>query len=597
MNILFDKLKEELHFLGVLCILILAMMFAKIGEVRSAEWNNNATADWNVDGSWTNPVTFPNAIDAIADFSKLDINANRTISLEADITIGHMLLGDPSGTSRYTIQNGSSGNLTFDVSSGRASIRQLSATGTNYLDATVLMNSPLDIINESTSTLYVRSPINNIGNDLKFSGNGTISNSNQATAIFSGAGNIIIDGVYFDIRGPTHAYTGNLILINGGSVMEFSNNLGPGPFLIYDGVFKMYWGGSLTRTLGTGAGQVAFLGGIGGFSGQGATGSSMTLNNNASFEVVWGSAHFKPDVLVLQSDTANQSGDSTFNNDIDLNGAFRTVTNLKVNNADDGFARMTGDIRTSSGTAGLIKTGPGVLRLSGSNSYNGGTVINAGILEFESSGAIGGSGRNVFVATGANVATRYAMDNAFLNRMVESSNVFSVCLGLNSSNDLDFNSNTGATLPNAILGTRGNRTYDGTITPNNSTYRLGGGHYGVLTVSSTLGGSNGLVVYGDVTLTGTISYSQNTDVMAGTLIMNSINTNNSVSTMTIAATGATVNLNFTGTTTLQSLYIGATEQNAGIYGAGGNALAQITGTGNVLVTGSLSPPGTIIQLR
>ena len=41
---------------------------------------------------------------------------------------------------------------------------------------------------------------------------------------------------------------------------------------------------------------------------------------------------------------------------------------------------MSGASSNSTGTAGLSKTGDGMLVLSGSNTYNGGTTVNAGML-------------------------------------------------------------------------------------------------------------------------------------------------------------------------------------------------------------------------
>ena len=592
------RLKKEFYKNFRLVVMLIAVFFTATLPIFAAEWNTNANGDWNVNGNWTNPGTFPNAIDAVADFSKLDITANRTVSLEADLTLGYMLLGDSSGSSRYTIQDGASGNLTFDVSSGKSSVRMLNNSGLHYLNTTMFMNDDLNIINESTTDiLYIYGPIENNGYTLTFSGNSDISVNTQGTAILSGSGNIIVDDVYYNTRGPSHTYTGNIILVNGAEMLVDDNNFSTGTLILKGGVMLNYWSDTYTNTLGTGTGQISIQSGNSGISGQGSSGTRFRFNNSAAFEMVWGSTHFNPNIFVLSSTRANANGDTSIENDIDLNGSDRTIECRKENTDDGGYARLEGDIRTSSGTAGIIKKGIGVLRLSGSNSYNGTTLVDEGILEFESSGTIGGTGRSVFVSTGANVAARYAMDNSFLNRLAESSNVFSVCLGLNSTNDLDFGSATGATLPNAILGVRGNRTYSGTLTPANSAYKLGGGHYGTLTVSSTLGGANSLNCYGAVTLTGTVSYSGDTSVESGTLTVGSINSNNATSTVTVD-TGATMDLNYSGTMTVQYLYIGGTEQVPGVYGPGGNTShAEITGTGNMNVTGALNPPGTIIQLR
>ncbi|MBU6326397.1 MAG: autotransporter-associated beta strand repeat-containing protein, partial [Verrucomicrobia bacterium] len=177
--------------------------------------------------------------------------------------------------------------------------------------------------------------------------------------------------------------------------------------------------------------------------------------------------------------------------------------NLVVNNAataSTGSLTISGNIGDGSSGKTLTKIGVGTLILSGTNAYTGGTSINNGSLQFNSSGAIADSGRNVTVASGAVAAAGYAMDNAFLNRLSENSNAAVIALGAASSNNLDLSSATGANLPNAFLGATGAFAYSGSLTPGSNGFRLGGGG-GTLAASSVLGGTtNGLTVGGNVTL-------------------------------------------------------------------------------------------------
>ncbi len=69
-----------------------------------------------------------------------------------------------------------------------------------------------------------------------------------------------------------------------------------------------------------------------------------------------------------------------------------------------------------------------------------------------------------------------------------------------------------------------------------------------------------------LTLSGANSYSGDTTVAVGALQLNSANTNNQASTVTIAATGATLLLNFGGSDTVDKLFIGNTQQPLGTYG-------------------------------
>ena len=71
-----------------------------------------------------------------------------------------------------------------------------------------------------------------------------------------------------------------------------------------------------------------------------------------------------------------------FRNPVNLNGADRTI-NVDDNPASAAdYTVMQGAVTNSTGTAGLIKTGDGVLCLtSASNNYNGNTTITGGVLQ------------------------------------------------------------------------------------------------------------------------------------------------------------------------------------------------------------------------
>lgn len=102
---------------------------------------------------------------------------------------------------------------------------------------------------------------------------------------------------------------------------------------------------------------------------------------------------------------------------------------------------------------------------------------------------------------------------------------------------------------------------------------------------------------GTLTLSGTCSYSGDTTVTEGTLSLPNDNTNNDASTVSIATTGAILDLNFAGTDAVSALVIGGVPQAAGIYEAVGNPgsgteIPQISGSGSLTVTPSGSPYDT-----
>jgi hypothetical protein len=81
-----------------------------------------------------------------------------------------------------------------------------------------------------------------------------------------------------------------------------------------------------------------------------------------------------------------------------------------------------------------------------------------------------------------------------------------------------------------------------------------------------------------------LSYSGNTTVSEGKLTLNQINTNNSASTVTIAA-NAVLNLVFSGNQTVDKLYLNGVQSAAGTYDSS-NSGGAITGTGSLVVTSS-----------
>lgn len=216
-----------------------------------------------------------------------------------------------------------------------------------------------------------------------FTGNGTFY---ERTFGFSG--NIAAAGAGYGITKSgtswmglygSNTYSGTTA-VNGGILRLSSANALPGGTGVSGGISALTLNGGVLelatgnfeRNLGTASNQFQITGGSSGFSSKGAH-RYVRVNDDAAQELVWGSASFTPTVLVLNK--SNSSDHSiTFFNPLDLNGATRTV---QVNAHT---AYMPGAIRTSSGTAGITKTGVGTLLLTGAKTYNGDTTIGGGIL-------------------------------------------------------------------------------------------------------------------------------------------------------------------------------------------------------------------------
>lgn len=151
----------------------------------------------------------------------------------------------------------------------------------------------------------------------------------------------------------------------------------------------------------------------------------------------------------------------------------------------------------------LSKSGAGTLVLSGDNSgVTGGMVLAGGATVFESPASIAGSSRNAAIGTTGTAAfgpgfSSGDLATALANRITADS-TGTIAVDHHAATDFDFNT---LGLTAAYLGAVANQTYTGTLTPNGTTYRLGGGG-GTLSLptANALTGNNGLDVRGSVTL-------------------------------------------------------------------------------------------------
>jgi autotransporter-associated beta strand protein len=342
-------------------------------------WNGTSNQDW---------VTGSDAVFGVA------ATAGGAVTLASPTTVESLTFNQFTGT--YTL--GTAGQ-TITLNAG---ITKNAGSAAVSIISPVTLGAAQSWTNNSTGTLTTANGANLITNGgyqltVDGTGNTTFGVINNDAASITGSGDLVKNGSgTLALCGVNAAFTGN-VTVNAGVLRVTKPTSINGNLNLAGGVYEHYWSDAYTRTFGTGAGQIQITGGVSGFSENGATGVTFTLNNNAAFELVWGSALFNPSTFVLQAATAQAGSSLTLPNKIDLNGASRTV---EVNQtAGTVTATMSGVIRTSSGTAGLTKTGSGLLILSGTNTYNGGTTISNGTLRFPKIVSMPASG-DVAVNTG-----------------------------------------------------------------------------------------------------------------------------------------------------------------------------------------------------
>jgi len=183
---------------------------------------------------------------------------------------------------------------------------------------------------------------------------------------------------------------GVLRLDNSGALHSTSNLVFEGGR--FGGILELGYDG-FSRELGTSLfpNQISWTG-DGGFSAYGGA-RSVTIGGNGGNPLIWASTeHFIGDghALLLSSRYANDV--ITFANAIDLNGGQREV---RVERGEDAaHAILSGVLSGTDG--GIRKTGDGLLRLTGTNTYSGATRIEAGALR----GAPSNTASNIVLAGG-----------------------------------------------------------------------------------------------------------------------------------------------------------------------------------------------------
>ena len=500
---------------------------------------------WNNGGS---AVTWTSGDDAIFGGPS---TAGGAVTLASPTTVNSLSFNTFTGI--YTL--GTAGQaitlnsgITLSASSGAATfVSPLTLGGVQ----TWTNNSPNNASTTSGS-LNINGTLNLNGNALTIGGSGLTSFGNAAGAVISGAGGINVTGGRLWLgagQAPAHTYSGDTTITGGAVVMISANASANSNININGGVLESYWTAGLTRTLGTGATQLRITGGESGFGMNGNNGATFNLGGS----ITWGDVNFNPSKFLLQTQYSQGTSALTFSSAINLNGANRTVL-ASGGLAGTATSTLSGNLTNSTGTAGLIKEGAGLLSLSGTNTYNGGTTISAGILKFTKTASMPSTG-NVTVNSGATLAVDVGQAGEFTGATSGAGSFGGLLAGTGvGSSTVTYSGDVGVGID--ITGT--NVTYAGNIAnPAGST-------------SLSLVKLNG----NNLTLTGASTYTGRTRINGGGILVGSIGNTGLASSplgtndVMIDFTGGGGELEYTG--------VGETT----------NRLIDITGTAGTIRTGS-----------
>lgn len=274
-------------------------------------------------------------------------------------------------------------------------------------------------------------------------------------------------------------------------------------------------------------------------------------------------------------------------------------------------------------TAVVQNSATSTLTLSGANTFSGGLYIKAGTVKLGNIAAAGNAANTIYLgdaATGSNVTLSITINSSSMKTnpiSVVAGNTGTATLnfahtattgyvkglitlnshdlivantanltgriegGITGTGSLTFTNNALINVAAGTINTIGNITFSHTGTSgmqiyttdslnNTGTITNNGTSTGVVTITAPIGSNVTAIVQNSATskmiLSGTnTSYAGTTTVSTGTLEIGKSNSLGSASSVIIAASGATMYLNFNGTNTVKSLKLGNSTKAKGVY--------------------------------
>ena len=505
-------------------------------------WNTDASGNWSDTNKWSGG--FPaNGAGNTADFSTLNLTANRTVTLEAPRSIGTLKFGDTTGTQTWLLTASNNSVLTLDPGSGSSpaiAVNQNTATiaaplaGTDGFTKSGAGTLILATNNSFSGTLNVDTAQASSGNDgvLKIAAAGglgnltaiNIQNQNSASSslqLDGTAGSIVASApialngrnsatTAIDNVAGTNTLSGNLAINVGGANYWIQSDAG---LLTLGGTISAAATGSRTFTF-LGPGNTTISGVLA--DGNGTVNATKTGTGTLTF---------------LGANT--YSGITTISSGALQIGNGGSTGALGTNNVTDNaalifnLASAVNAPNAITGTGTVAKLGTGTLTFSNANSYGGGTTLAQGVIQANNNAAFGTGA--ITSDTGTNTG-RFILGS-----------------GVTITNALTANSiNAGSGLGFLSVADATSATYSGPITFNANP--VAGGHFagpptsGWLTIAGPVysGPSNFLVIrFGNMRFAGGGNYSE-LQIRANTT---SLGANNGL------ATNAAVDLAGNGNTT------------------------------------------------
>ncbi|BCU78224.1 autotransporter-associated beta strand repeat-containing protein [Luteolibacter sp. LG18] len=557
----------------------------------------------------------------------------------ADNTAGSLALGNAStipasissiiadnGTGSVSVSKTGIGTITLTgadsytgatvIGAGTLNIQSATALGTTAAGTTVASGAALEIqggITIGAETLSIagtgdsgNGALRNVSGTNIYGGAVTLTGSTQ---IQSDAGSLTLSSALSVSTGQTLTKTGaGTLVLNGGAAA----NMLPTTIIVNQGLVQVGAGAFGTdKILGTGSVTVNAGAALEVTSPHALGGDNVTFNDSVTINGGTLTLTREQYFNVVTFNGATVNGVNEFRtsaaSNIAITGTTATTISAKVSlvntgnfNVADVTANTAADLAISgtvSNTGGLTKTGTGTLLLTGTNTWSGTTTISAGTLQIGDGGASGTPGTGNITNNAALVLNRDATSTITIagnltgtGTVTQNGAGKTILTGANTWSGLT--TLAAGTLQVGNGGATGSLGSNGVV--NNGVLVFNRDATTNLTVASAISGTGTVIQngVGKTILSGANTYSGDTTVNAGILSFTNPTLADS-SILNVADSGATVELNFTGTDTVGQLFIGGVQQASGTWGSPASTAdhkdARFTGTGILQVTAGGSP--------
>ncbi|SKA97140.1 PEP-CTERM protein-sorting domain-containing protein [Prosthecobacter debontii] len=460
-----------------LLITLLSFSTPWLLPAQDGTWiNATSNSSWGNTANWSDGL-IAQGINAVANFSTLDLTANRTVNLAADRTVGTLIFGDAlTPSNNWIIANGNGGpwTLTLATSVEKPLIEVINQIAT----ISAILGGTQGFTKTGSGTLTLNNPANtftggitlNAGtinfaanalddNTLTFAANATLGWTAGNTQDIS-AQIMLSDGV-------------TATLATGANAVVFTSTLNTGP----EGSASVTktGAGNLTLTaaqtyLGTtrvNNGRLILSGG----DDRLAASSRVTLGQGTNSGLLQLGDSTGPSHQTLSAIT--MAGTGTANAIV---GGHETFSNLTINNTTAvTYAGKLGGEGSSENQLILVKDGSAALTLTNAgNSFGGDVWIVGGTLAITRSGALGTAAKTVYIS-GNTSAPTLKLDGSTEDIHLPAS------ISLVTSNDNTTNP--------ALLSNAGNNTVAGSIALTSGGFGNGQTRLKVTAGSLTLSGN------------------------------------------------------------------------------------------------------------